>query len=485
MLLAIGWTGSWKASFQQAAAGIQIQAGMIATHLKLFPGEKIRTPRIMLSAWQGSDVQAGQNHLRRLVLNHYSRKVDGAIVLPPLAHMTMSTYHKTSKTDEAYELKALERAAELGLEAFWVDACWYGSGRGWWEDVGDWQVRRASFPNGLKPIGDAAHAKGMKFVLWFEPERVRHDTPIALEHPDFLLHNKQEPINLLLDLGNPQAWSYIVEVVSERIREGGVDIYRQDCNFDLAPYWAENDAADRIGISEIRHIEGLYAFWDELLRRFPKLAIDNCASGGRRIDLESTLRSFPLWRSDFSDVGALNLAAGQLQLGDQSQTTGLSRWLPLHSASIWSFTPYAFRSAMSIGLVVYCSMLDEDFPMETARLAFAELKRVRPYLLGDFYELIPLTVNDVDWCAYQFHRPDLEAGVALFFRRHSSPYSSVQVALHGLDSTAEYEFGSSETFAEPIYESVGGQRLTQLTVALETPLSSTLIYYRKARNRVN
>ncbi|MBC8079797.1 MAG: alpha-galactosidase [Gorillibacterium sp.] len=45
-------------------------------------------------------------------------------------------------------------------------------------------MRSSSFPNGLKPISDAAHDKGIKFVLWFEPERVRYDTPIAIEHPD-------------------------------------------------------------------------------------------------------------------------------------------------------------------------------------------------------------------------------------------------------------------------------------------------------------
>jgi hypothetical protein len=38
--------------------------------------------------------------------------------------------------------------------------------------------------------------------------------------------------------------------------------------------------------------------WDELRQRHPKLTIDNCASGGRRIDLETCSRSYPLWRSD-------------------------------------------------------------------------------------------------------------------------------------------------------------------------------------------
>ena len=54
-------------------------------------------------------------------------------------------------------------------------------------------------------------------------------------------------------------------------------------------FWAKNDEPGRAGIREIRHIEGLYAFWDYLLERFPNLLIDNCASGGRRIRLSTLL----------------------------------------------------------------------------------------------------------------------------------------------------------------------------------------------------
>jgi hypothetical protein len=69
--------------------------------------------------------------------------------------------------------------------------------------------------------------------------------------------------------------------------------------YDPLPYWRANDAPDRQGMAEIRHVEGLYEFWNDLLRRHPGLVIDNCASGGRRIDLETISRSIPLWRSDW------------------------------------------------------------------------------------------------------------------------------------------------------------------------------------------
>ena len=57
--------------------------------------------------------------------------------------------------------------------------------------------------------------------------------------------------------------------------------------------------AERQGIAEIKYINGLYATLDELLDRFPGLVIDNCASGGRRLDYEMCRRSVPLFRTDY------------------------------------------------------------------------------------------------------------------------------------------------------------------------------------------
>ncbi|HEY3417211.1 MAG TPA: glycoside hydrolase family 36 protein, partial [Armatimonadota bacterium] len=331
--LAVGWSGQWAAHFDRDNAGLRLRAGMERTHLCLHPGETIRTPRMLLIDWTGDAPAAGQNLLRQLILAHYTPRVDGEIAIPPVAHMTMSTYHHTRTTSEENELDALAHARALGAEAFWIDACWYGASGYWWKDVGDWTVYPGRFPHGLKPIGDAARAAGMQFVLWFEPERVFEGTPLTIEHPEFLTELPDTP-NQLFNLGLPEARRYMTDTISRVIEESGVTIYRQDFNFEPLPYWQAMDAPDRIGMAEIRHIEGLYAMWDALRQRHPGLTIDNCASGGRRIDLETTARSFPLWRSDFSDVGGPSYGYG-LQIGDQLQTAGLSRWVPLHAAAVW------------------------------------------------------------------------------------------------------------------------------------------------------
>jgi alpha-galactosidase len=111
-------------------------------------------------------------------------------------------------------------------------------------------------------------------------------------------------------------------LLSERLQanrpDNAIDVYRQDLNIDPLPFWKGHDAPDRVGITEIRHVTGYLAFWDELQRRHPDLLIDSCASGGRRNDLESLRRAVPLWRSDYVYE----------PIGTQGMTYGLSAWLP-------------------------------------------------------------------------------------------------------------------------------------------------------------
>ncbi|KPK83950.1 MAG: hypothetical protein AMJ81_06905 [Phycisphaerae bacterium SM23_33] len=506
VVLGVGWSGQWQATVQREGRHLRLTAGMQKTHLRLRPGEKVRTPRILVINYHADDPEAGNNLLRRLLLGHYLPRVGGELFLPPVAHCLQSYYYLTGDMSEQVELAALPKAAALGATAYWIDACWYGQGRSWWEEVGNWTINRRRYPRGLKPIADAAHARGMKFVLWFEPARVRQDSDLAREHPDYILRCPQDSSQALLDFGNPRARGHMLEVFSEIIAESGVDVYREDFNFDPLPYWQAADGPDRVGMTEIRYIEGHYAFWDELRGRFPGLAIDNCASGGRRIDLETLRRSLPLWPSDFLDVVGLPWGAG-LHVGSQCIKAGLARWVPLFAGGLWSFTPYAARSAMLGGFVFGPHIPPQDFPGDAdlpalthadllargqlvhwpkfpsrqAKAAIAEWRSLREFFPGDFHLLLPLTASFHDWCAYQLHRPDLDAGFALFFRRHRSPFESMQVRLKGIKAGARYRVSLASTFRAPRPRSMSGSKLAGMTVRIPDRPGSVLLRYSRAR----
>ena len=352
----------------------------------------------------------------------------------------------------------------------------------WAKHVGNWSINPAAHPNGLRPISDAAKAAGMKFLLWFEPERAVNGTPLTVEHPDWFLGERKPGHNMLFNLGLPEARRWLTDTLSEFMAEQGVQLYRQDFNFDPLPYWRAADAPDRQGMTEIRHVEGLYDFWDELLRRQPGLVIDNCASGGRRIDLETISRSIPLWRSDWQ-CGWINDGTP-----GQTHTMGLSYWVPLSGTGVLggcrrAGDTYNFRSslsaAISFGIFPYESFpIDEQYPWDWHRRMLADFVRARPLFYGDYY---PLVANSPDydvWAAFQMHRPDLGEGLVLAFRRKDAPFISADFRLQGLDPAAEYELQDVDT-GKTWKQSSKELCERGVRVTLERAPESRLVFYRK------
>jgi len=326
----------------------------------------------------------------------------------------------------------------------------------------------------LKPIGDEAWRRGKRFVLWFEPERVYEGTWLDREHPEWLTRLPDVP-DRLLNLGNPEALGWLIDHVSGLLLASGVTIYRQDINFNAAVYWRTMDAPDRIGISEMKHVEGLYAYWDALLAKVPGLLIDNCAGGGRRLDLETIGRSIPLWRTD-SEPCEPN--------GEQGHTYGLQLYLPFSGTGNNDPSRYASRSAMSGGAVVLAWEINgapnkPTFSAALAREDIAEFRRLRPYFSADFYPLTEYSTSDDARAAFQWNRPEEGDGIVLAFRRDKAPAAAIRANLHGLDAAADYEI-SYEDYGLMLIKK-GGELAEGVDIKIAEARGSLLIKYRRLR----
>jgi len=487
LALAVGWTGQWTMQLQRCRDGnFVLQAGMETTHLSLRPGESIRTPRIVLVAWDGEDRSRGHNLMRTVMRDHYIPRIDGKPVLAPIAHNTAAACCMSMAADgpnatEQNQLAAIERCAELGLEMYWLDAYWFPWP--WSANVGNWYPRADDFPNGLRSLGDAAHSTGLKFVLWFEPERVRKGTALHKQHPEFLLERDGDD-NCLFNLGDPAARSFMIDLLSNRIDEYGVDVYRQDFNFRPLPFWQVADAPDRVGIAEIRHIEGLYAMWTELTQRHPGLIIDNCASGGRRIDLETCSLSIPLWRTDYTDGAYSSSNPGNRRvnapIADQVQSAGLNLFIPsVHAGAVGRYEPYAFRSAASTGAIIYTDITDTGFPDEMLKKAVAELERLRPYRMGDFYLLTQVSTDPGSWCAQQYDRPEHGDGIALYFCRRNCRCLSHPTGLRNIDANARYQVVISEGYDPDTTIELAGADLVAYDIVAQHRPAAVLLEYKR------
>jgi alpha-galactosidase len=491
MIMGIGWTGKWSCSFTARHGGdtVQIEAGLSKTHLKLLSGEEIRTPKTLLFFWRG-DMDHAHNMFRRFMLNFHTPKQNGMPITMPISCCTWGGMKEKSHLDLIKTIKD----QKLSYDCYWIDAGWYGPKHetteyqhmitnDWANYVGDWNVNEAVLSNGFKPVTTAAHEAGMKVLLWFEPERAIQGTPLTKEHPEFFLKIPNDS-NWDLNLGNPKALRYITDLISDFISKNNIDIFREDCNFDLASYWAVNDSEDRIGMTEIKYVTGLYRFWDELREKHSGMFIDNCASGGRRIDLESLDRSVSMSRTDYCCVPSVD------PIGGQTQNTGLMNWVPL-TATINYTRPgntYSFRSDMCAGIQFSLfdshgtekdgvSHVSSNYPFDWHRKMMSDFERARPYFYGDYYPLTNISVSAIDWTAYQLDRPDLKEGMVMVFRRQKSPFSEARFLLNGFDENAQYQFENADG-NEKI--SVAGKAMSAkgFTIRMENAPESQLWFYK-------
>jgi alpha-galactosidase len=470
LITAIGWSGQWRTSLERSGTGpTTLRAGMENLSLRLHAGEKIRSPRILILPWKG-DLLAAHSRFRRLMLFEYAPRQNGRPLPMPIALQCFDRYVGTQPDwgTEATQVRVAKAAYNTGCDMDWLDAAWFEGG--FPNGVGNWYCPAGRFPNGLKPISDVCHQLGLRFIVWFEPERVAPGSQIVRDHPEFVFGGDKGG---LFKLSDPAARAWLADLLSRRITEFGLDAYRNDFNIDPLSYWRQADATNRHGITEIRYVEGQYALWDELLATHRGLFIDNCASGGRRIDLETCQRSVPLWHSD------TGCAPGHADW-NQSQICGLSLYVPLFGACAWTPEPYDLRSAATAGLICQFPVLDEKFSFAAARAALAEAKENQKYWYGDFYPLTPCEPGPAALIAWQLHRSDLNAGIVLAFRHKECPYPVLQAGLHGLNPQISYQVDVFEEGRTNHLRTLTGRQLsTNFELRISKRGSSLLLRYKE------
>lgn len=483
IITGVGWSGQWEASFiSQDDTCVDFQAGMESTKLVLRPHEKVRTPAILLLFYNGNWIR-GQNYLRRLLLTHFSPSFNGETASPPISaspHAKVA-FESTTSTNMIEGIKQISDN-NLPVDTWWIDAGWYfcpdseTGKRNWVRGVGNWTVDPARYPDGMTPVADVAHDRGFKFLLWFEPERVMIGTWMYENHPDWILYPGKFPPEQqyqakdqfhLLNLGNLDALEWLKSKVSSMVTEIGIDIYRHDFNMHPLNYWRQHDTEDQQGLTEIRYITGLYDFLDTLLDNHSNLVIDNCASGGRRVDFEMLRRSLVLWRSDLCWE----------PVAEQCATYGLSLWIPLHGVGSISLDPYHFRSGMGSNFSLALNYYDDPSIWEPATKLLNEYIEIKHIFRGDFYPLTPYSTSQQVWIAWQFDRPDLGEGLIQAFRRLENDSTTNKFKLQGLQPDIRYELINFDTKSKL---EIIGHDLTEegLELDIENRPGSIIIKYR-------
>ena len=443
---AVGWTGQWYSSFEQNPSGVHFSAKQENFRAYLVSGEKVRSPLISLSFYETGKPAKGYN-----IYRSYSKDcVVNENIGQRVYQCASGSVDDVRKTIEAINSSGVSEY----IDTFWFDAeKWFykKSTSSWRNSAGDWTARKDWYPNGFGEVADMLKENGIDTMLWFEPERVRKGTLFydVCKEKGWLISNGS--INHLLNLANDECCDWYIDYMVNFFKENNIAELRQDFNIEPLSYWQKNDGENRGGITENHYVTNLYRYLDTMLSSIEGLRIDNCSSGGRRIDCEMMRRSVPLWRSDYQCV-----KHGDAAESAQVQSYGLSLVLPYSCIDYeWADSDYEYLSCITPIREVH-SELAIDNPEKCVN----HLKRfnsVKSYLIENYYPLTPAASTDKKtWVAMQYGTD--EAGL-VFAYRHKKAEKTLTVKLCEVDLNAEYALSFPfDDSAESI--SVSGKTLT-------------------------
>lgn len=431
IMCAIGWTGAWMCNISNRNGSLHADGGIESLNFKMYPGETFYLGSSLILI-RRDNIEDSYSDFRKIIASRFIPRLDGRGNEPYLFCNTCFTRGGgwLNECNEENQINLINALKPLHTESVITDAGWFEGGWPW--GAGNWNPNPEKYPNGFTPVTSAAAANNMKYGLWFEPERVIAGTD-ASRKPELLLRcNPDVPVveneTMLLNYGNPDAVDYMYRIIEDKITNDGIRCYRQDFNVSSpAQIWRVNETTERIGICEIKYINGLYNYLDRIRTNHPDVFMDGCASGGNRIDLETIKRFHTHQKTDLWFQPSV----------DQNSLFSLSHYMPCtaFTAHINCYSDYNFDSVMAATLCLgwiadnetetYGDI--EPFCFDRAMKLIDRYEAVRPYLNADFYPLYGSAGQSSVALAWEYFDAGSDSGVIFIFTRGISEKGSITV----------------------------------------------------------
>lgn len=265
-----------------AKSYIQVEMGIDAPNmaLKVAAGEKQELPEIIYYEFS-SKLDMDCYKIHRYCTDHYGVK--------RLPVMYNTWLYKFDKLTLENTLTQIPLAAELGAEFFVIDAGWFGKNPVWCRGIGDWvESLTFGYKGSMIEVAESVRKHGMKFGLWLEIERAVNGAEVLKTHGDYFIHTENN--GHFVNYADEAARNYIFDITCGVIEKYGVEYIKFDFNNDL--YFDRTDAAF------VDYFKGYDIYIQRLRGAYPDIYIDNCASGGMRMNLVNCRDFDSFWHSD-------------------------------------------------------------------------------------------------------------------------------------------------------------------------------------------
>lgn len=198
----------------------------------------------------------------------------------------------------------IDDAKKIGSELFVLDDGWFGRRDNDYDGLGDWYVNEKKVD--LHRVIEHCHKQNMKFGIWFEPEMVNPLSDYYQNNPHCILKEDNNPLTIArhqfhLDFSNPKVVDDIYEQMVKILDAYEIDYIKWDYNRVVYETYSYAYGKERQGEIYHRLVLGYYSLLSRLIKRYPHIMFEGCASGGGRFDLGTLYYCPQIWCSDESD----------------------------------------------------------------------------------------------------------------------------------------------------------------------------------------
>lgn len=246
----------------------------------LRPGEKFETVKAAVTQGKSFNEVTANMTLYRRAITEKNR------LLSPIVfneYMYASWNSPSEKTAE----KLIPAAKSFGADYYVIDCGWHDEEADPFYYIGKWQESVSRYPGGLKRTIGLIKKAGMQAGLWMEPE------VIGAEGDAFQLYGKDAYFSRTgktlgisrryqLDFRCTEVRERLNRIIDKLVNEYGITYLKIDYNIEAGVGTDYN--AESCGDGLLDHNRAYIGWLKNIRQKYPFLTIENCASGGNRMD---------------------------------------------------------------------------------------------------------------------------------------------------------------------------------------------------------
>ena len=283
----IACPSSWQMEIYRKDDGLALSGGLADRDFghwmkNVKPGKSFQTPEAIVSVSHTDSIDVFSSRLTRAALEDMESWPECEKELPFIFNEYCTTWGEPSHENICKILKAIKGK---GFKYFVIDCGWYRkNGVPWDISMGDYEVSKELFPEGMGKTTEAIETAGMIPGIWFEIETVGSASQ-AYGREEHLLHKDGKVLTSYFrrfwDMRDPWTEQYLMERVVGTLKKYRFGYMKIDYNETIG---IGCDGAESLGEGLRQNMEASMRFFDNIKREVPGIVLENCASGGHRLE---------------------------------------------------------------------------------------------------------------------------------------------------------------------------------------------------------